>query len=228
MLATLLHPGSYLGIFLLMVLTGCGMPVPEEVFIVGAGVLSANGELRPEFAFAATLLGALVGDAVMYGIGYRFGHGLLHRHPKLSALVGAHREEYFERAVERHGFKVLLMARFMVGVRGPVYLAAGVVRMPFLKFMLWDLVCATLVVGLFFGLAFFFGEEIVDLITDAELGFTIIVLTGAAVVVAFLALRRHRRRLIEQVIVTAGEAPTEEEMAEEAAEQDEEPQREAS
>lgn len=228
MLATLLHPGSYLGIFLLMVLTGCGMPVPEEVFIVGAGVLSANGELRPEFAFAATLLGALVGDAVMYGIGYRFGHGLLHRHPKLSKLVGANREEYFERAVERHGFKVLLMARFMVGVRGPVYLAAGVVRMPFLKFMLWDLVCATLVVGLFFGLAFFFGEEIVDLITDAELGFTIIVLTGAAVVVAFLALRRHRRRLIEQVIVTAGEAPTAEEMAEEAAEQDEEPKREAS
>lgn len=227
MLATLLHPGSYLGIFLLMVLTGCGMPVPEEVFIVGAGVLSANGELRPEFAFAATLLGALVGDAAMYGIGYRFG-GLLHRYPKLSKLVGADREEYFERAVERHGFKVLLMARFMVGIRGPVYLAAGVVRMPFLKFMLWDLVCATLVVGLFFGLAFFFGEEIVDLITDAELGFTIIVLVGAAVVVAFFALRRHRQRLIEQVIVTAGEAPTAEEMAEEAAGQDEAPKREAS
>jgi membrane protein DedA with SNARE-associated domain len=227
-LATLLHPGSYLGIFLLMVLTGCGMPIPEEVFIVGAGVLAANGELRPELAFAATLLGALVGDAAMYGIGYRFGHGLLNRHPKLSKLLGANREEYFERAVERHGFKVLLMARFMVGVRGPVYLAAGVVRMPFLRFLLWDLVCATLVVGLFFGLAFFLGEEIVDLIKEAEMGFTLIVLTGAAVVIAFLALRRHRRRLIEQVIVTAGESPTAEEMAEEAAEQDAEPKREAS
>src|SRR5690349_24846862 len=102
-----------------MVLTGCGMPVPEEVFIVGAGVLSANGELRTEFAFAACLLGALVGDAVMYGIGYRFGHGLLRRHPKFSKLLGAQREEHFERAVLRHGFKVLLLARFMVGVRGP-------------------------------------------------------------------------------------------------------------
>jgi membrane protein DedA with SNARE-associated domain len=222
-LATLLHPGSYLGIFLLMVLTGCGLPVPEEVFIVGAGVLSAKGELRPEFAFAATLLGALVGDAVMYGIGYRFGHSLMRRHPKLSKLVGAEREPYFERAVERHGFKVLLMARFMVGVRGPVYIAAGVVRMPFLRFMLWDLVCATLVVGLFFGLAYFWGEEIVDLITDAELGFTLIVLAGVAVV-AFIALRRHRRRLLEQVIVTAGEAPT----PDETAEHDESPKREAS
>ena len=215
MLATLLHPGSYLGIFLLMVLTGCGMPVPEEVFIVGAGVLSAQGELRPEFAFAATLLGALVGDAAMYGIGYRFGR-ILHRHPKLSKLFGADREKNFERAVERHGFKVLLMARFMVGVRGPVYLAAGAVRMPFFKFLLWDLVCATLVVGLFFGLAFFFGEEIVDFITDAELGFTLVVLTAAAVV-AFVALRRHRRRLLEKVIVNAGETPTAAEVASEEA-----------
>lgn len=225
MLATLLHPGSYLGIFLLMVLTGCGLPVPEEVFIIGAGVLSANGELRPEFAFPAALLGALVGDAAMYGIGYRFGHGLLNRHPKLSKLVGAHREEYFERAVQRHGFKVLLLARFMVGVRGPVYLAAGVVRMPFLRFLLWDLVCATLVVGAFFALAFFFGEEIADLLTDAEVGLTVIVVI-VATVVAFVALRRHRRRLLEQVIVSAGETPTTEEVNEKAA--DNIPQREAS
>jgi membrane protein DedA with SNARE-associated domain len=226
-LATLLHPGSYLGIFLLMVLTGCGLPVPEEVFIIGAGVLSANGELRPEFAFAACLLGALVGDAAMYAIGYRFGHSLLNRHPKLSKLVGANREEYFERAVERHGFKVLLLARFMVGVRGPVYLAAGVVRMPFLRFLLWDLVCATLVVGAFFALAFFFGEEIADLLTDAEVGLTVIVLTVAAVI-AFVALRRHRRRLLEQVIVTAGEAPTAAEVKAEAETEAETPQREAS
>lgn len=227
MLATLLHPGSYLGIFLLMVLTGCGLPIPEEVFIIGAGVLSANGELRPEFAFPAALLGALVGDAAMYGIGYRFGHGLLHRHPKLSKLVGAHREEYFERAVQRHGFKVLLLARFMVGVRGPVYLAAGVVRMPFLRFLMWDLVCATLVVGAFFGLAYFFGEEIADLLTDAEVGLTVIVVI-VATVVAFVALRRHRRRLLEQVIVSAGETPTAEEIANESNDVDEVPKREAS
>ncbi|MBA4106113.1 MAG: hypothetical protein C0485_10165 [Pirellula sp.] len=226
MLATLLHPGSYFGIFLLMVLTGCGLPVPEEVFIIGAGVLSANGELRPEFAFPAALLGALVGDAAMYGIGYRFGR-LLHRYPKLSKLFGADREEYFERAVERHGFKVLLLARFMVGVRGPVYLAAGVVRMPFLKFLLWDLVCATLVVGAFFSLAFFFGEEIADLLTDAEVGLTVIVI-GVAAAVAFVALRRHRQRVLEQVIVTAGEAPTAAEVKADAVTEIETPQREAS
>jgi len=211
-LASLLHPGSYLGVFALMVLTGCGLPVPEEVFVIGAGVLSAQGELRPEIAFAACLLGALAGDAIMYGIGYRFGHSLLWVHPKFAKFVGAEREEYFERAVLRHGFKVLLLARFMVGVRGPVYLAAGVVRMPFWRFFVWDLICATLVVGAFFSLSYNFGDDIARLLRDAEVALTLIVVAVIAVI-ALVALRRRRRRLLEKVIATIEAEPTAEEKA---------------
>ena len=56
----------------------------------------------------------------------------------------------------------------MVGVRGPVYLAAGVVRMSFLRFIICDLVCATLVVGTFFSLSYFYGKDIYEFIRDAE------------------------------------------------------------
>jgi membrane protein DedA with SNARE-associated domain len=208
--ASLLHPGSYLGVFALMVLTGCGLPVPEEVFIIGAGVLSAQGDLRPEVAFFACWLGALVGDALMYSIGRRFGHNLLWVHPKFARFVGADREEYFERAIERHGFKVLLLARFMVGVRGPVYLAAGVVRLPFLRFLLWDLVAATLVVGAFFSLSYAFGDEIARLLRDAEVLLTVSIL-AAIVVAAFILLRRQRRQLLERVIEKVEAEPTAEE-----------------
>jgi membrane protein DedA with SNARE-associated domain len=210
--ASLLHPGSYLGIFALMVLTGCGLPVPEEVFIIGAGVLSAQGDLRPEVAFFACLLGALVGDAVMYCIGRRFGHNLIWVHPKFAQFVGADREEYFERAVERHGFKVLMLARFMVGVRGPVYLAAGVVRLPFLRFLLWDLIAATLVVAAFFSLSYSFGDEIARLLRDAEVLLTISVL-AVIVVAGFMLLRRQRSQLLEKVIEKVEAEPTAEEKA---------------
>jgi len=210
--ASLLHPGSYLGIFALMVLTGCGLPVPEEVFIIGAGILSAQGDLRPEIAFAACLLGALVGDAAMYSIGRRFGHNLIYLHPKFARFVGAEREEYFERAIMRHGFKVLLLARFMVGVRGPVYLAAGVVRMPFLRFLAWDLVCASLVVGAFFSLSYNFGDDIARLLRDAEVMLTVVVIAVLGVV-AFISLRRHRRQLLEKVIEKVEAEPTAEEKA---------------
>ena len=202
MVQSILQPGSYLGLFGFMVLTGCGMPLPEEVAIICAGVLSAEGKLNPQAAFAAVLLGALVGDVMMYHIGRRFGHNLAWIHPKLAKVVHADREEYFEKAILRHGFKVLFLARFMVGIRGPVYLAAGVVRMPFRRFLLWDLVSATAVVGLFFGLSYYFGQDIARLLREAELTLTLAVL-AIALGVGFIIMRRHRRRLTEHVIEEA-------------------------
>lgn len=195
----LFQSGSYLGIFAFMVLTGCGLPIPEEVAIVYAGVQSSQGELAWPVAFAALLAGALVGDAVMYGIGYRFGHSLLRRKPKLAWLLHADRERQFEEAIERHGFKVMVLARFMVGVRGPAYLAAGVVRMPFRRFLLWDLVAATAVVGAFFAASYYFGKDIARMLRDAEAVFTLVAL-GVVAVVAYVALQRHRKRLLERVL----------------------------
>jgi len=195
----LLENFGYFGIIIFLVLTGCGLPIPEEVPIVLAGILSSQpGGLQPEWAFAACLIGALLGDSVMYAIGYHFGHGLLSSHPKLGKFIGAQREEYFEQSILRHGFKVMLLARFMVGVRGPVYLAAGVVRIPFRRFLFWDLFCATLVVGTFFSLSYFFGEEITGLLREAELAFTLVLLAVALAV--GLWYRRFRQRALDATL----------------------------
>ena len=158
----LVTQGKYLGIILFLVLTGCGLPIPEEVPIILAGVLSSRQPplLDPWLAYFSCLVGALIGDAVMYAIGYHWGNGLLSAHPRIGKFLHAEREARFEDSVQRHGLKVMLLARFMVGIRGPVYLAAGVVRIPFRRFVAMDLVAATLVVSLFFSLAYMFGERI--------------------------------------------------------------------
>ena len=199
MFAILFHPSSYLGIVVFLVLTGCGLPIPEEVAIVVAGVLSAQGNLRPELALAACLVGAIAGDCIMYAIGYRWGHSLLSAHPRVAKFLRADREARFEQAIERHALKVMLLSRFLVGIRGPVYLAAGVVRMPFRKFLLFDLLCATLVVGTFFWLSYAFGEEVVDWIRKGELTVTLIVLLVVAAVGTYL-YRRSRRKITRVVI----------------------------
>src|SRR4051794_33487993 len=72
MLASLLHPSSYLGFFVFIAATGCGMPIPEEAAIVVAGVLSSQQQLDWRIAFAVCLAGAVVGDSFMYAIGYRW------------------------------------------------------------------------------------------------------------------------------------------------------------
>jgi membrane protein DedA with SNARE-associated domain len=190
-LASLFHPTSYFGIFLFIALTGCGMPLPEEVAIVVAGVLSAQETLQWGWAFAACLAGALVGDSLMYLIGYYGGRRLLYAHPRFAKLLGAEREVRFEQAIQRHAFKVMLLSRFLVGVRGPVYLAAGIVRLPFRVFVICDLICATLVVGFFFGLAFAFGPAVRDWIRNGEIWVTVIVLL---LVIAIGGLLYYRNR----------------------------------
>lgn len=198
MIASLFSPSSYLGIIVFLVLTGCGMPLPEEVAIVLAGVLSAQGHLHPGLAFAACLVGALLGDMIVYAIGFRWGRNLLSYHPRLAKLLGAEREKKFEEAIEQHALKVMLLSRFLVGVRGPVYLAAGVIRLPFRRFLIYDIICATIVVGLFFGVAFLFGDHVAHLIRDAELKVTIAV--AVLVIIASLVLYFRYRATIYRVI----------------------------
>jgi membrane protein DedA with SNARE-associated domain len=171
---------SYLGIIVILVLTGTGLPVPEEVPIVAAGIASSVGTLHPWWAYVSCLLGALGGDAVLYAIGYHFGHSLFSRHPRFAHLLHAEREARIEQMIRRHELKVFFLSRFMVGVRAPVYLAAGVLRIPFHRFLLIDAFCATSVVGLFFGLSYAFGHRLTRLIRQSEIWLTV---TVAVVVV---------------------------------------------
>lgn len=187
---------SYLAITVVLILTGSGLPIPEEVPIIAAGVMSAppDGTLNPFIAVACCLVGALVGDVIMYWIGYHFGRGVLCEHRWWARCVTPEREVKIERMFLRHGLKVFFVARFLVGLRTPVYLTAGILRVSFKKFLLIDLICATAVVGSFFGLTYMFGESIAKTVKRAEAWLTI----GVVIAVVFAAVyvwRRYRHNL---------------------------------
>ena len=195
MLASLLHPSSYLGFFVFIALTGCGLPIPEEAAIVVAGVLSAQGQLDCRIAFAVCLAGAVVGDSFMYAIGYRWGHGIFTSHPRFAKLFAAENEQQFQKAVESHALKVMMLARFLVGVRAPVYVMTGVVRLPYRRFLVYDIISASLVVGAVFGLSYLFGEQVAGWVKHAEARATIVVLL-IVIAVGALTYYRHRERVM--------------------------------
>lgn len=191
------HHLGYLGIVLFLALCGCGIPIPEEAPLVLAGVLSSQGTLEPWMAFASCLVGALLGDSLMYAIGRHFGHAWLTKHPSVSRFIDAEKEEKFEHAVRRHGFKVLLLTRFLVGVRGPVYYAAGAAKVPYLRFLLWDLIGATVVVGVIFGLGYRFGNGIAKIINDAEEVATAVVILGLMSVGVYFLYKKQTAKVAE-------------------------------
>ncbi len=192
----LLTHGSYLAIIVVLILTGSGLPVPEEVPIIAAGILSSHGQLHPWLALASCLFGALAGDCVMYWIGYHFGRSVVREHPWWAHFVKPQREAQIEQMLEKHGLKVFFLARFLVGLRSPVYLSAGIMRVPFRRFLLIDLLCATTVIGLFFSLSYKYGTTITRLIRRVEILLTVVVVV-TVVVAAIYCWHRHRRRLAE-------------------------------
>src|SRR3954470_2252522 len=175
MLGSLFHPASYLGFFVFIAATGCGLPIPEEAAIVVAGVLSSQGQLNPWVAFAACLAGAVVGDSFMYAIGYHWGHGLFTSHPRFAKLLAEENEEQFQQAIDSHALKIMLLARFLVGVRAPVYLMTGALRMPYRRFLVYDIISASAVVGVVFSLSYVFGDNVREWVHHAEFYATLVV-----------------------------------------------------
>lgn len=193
--------GSYHGIILFLTLTGLGLPVPEEVPIVAAGVASRAEALKWYYALPSCLVGALLGDSLMYAIGRFFGEKILKEHPWWSGFLTEQREKTIEDLIKKHGIKAFFAARFLVGLRSPFYLTAGILRVPYRWFLVADFICASIVISVFFGLAYLFGDRITGLIQSAERGFTAIAITGfvaALAVVAFFSFRRRRMRMLDQ------------------------------
>jgi membrane protein DedA with SNARE-associated domain len=203
----ILTHGSYLAIIAILALTGAGLPVPEEVPTVAAGVLSsaAVGKLNPGLAFLSCLIGALLGDCIMYGIGRFLGTTYMRRHPLFARIMHEEREKQMEGLIGSHGLKVFLLARFLVGVRSPIYLAAGVMRVEFRKFLAIDAICATFVVGTFFWLSHFFGAWVGPLVRESELAATFAVLFVAVLAGIYLFVWKNYGRQLRSQAPPAGE-----------------------
>jgi membrane protein DedA with SNARE-associated domain len=163
---------GYVGIALILILGGLGLPIPEEAPIILAAVLSRNARMITLLAFATCMVGVLVGDFVVYFLGYFYGEKVLSLRLTRRLLTRA-REAQIKGYFHRHGFKILILGRFAVGFRTAAYLTAGILKLPPLRLFLTDLVAASLSTSLMFGLGYVFANQIQSGIKEAQQWFTV-------------------------------------------------------
>jgi membrane protein DedA with SNARE-associated domain len=182
----------YLGLFLILLGAGLGLPVPEEVPIVAAAVLSHAQVFRWWVALPMILAGALAGDVVLYWVGHHWGERLVDWCVVRRVLSRA-REERLKAAYRTHGVKILLGARHVMGLRAAAFLTAGIVRVPFGKFLAIDAAAAALGIPLSFGLAYAFADQVDGVLRDIHRVERWLTLVAVATVAGWLALGAYRR-----------------------------------
>lgn len=188
------HHYGLAALFLIVMLESGGVPLPGETALVAAGVFASRGQLDVVAVIAVAAAAAIIGDNLGYWIGRTGGRGLLERSRLLSrwsSRVLPWAEGFFH----RHGAKTIFIGRFFSVLRVTAAWMAGVSRMHWWTFFLWNAaggICWAALVGL---IAYFAGEAAGNAISHYGLigGGALVALVLAAVV----GFHFWRKRLVE-------------------------------
>ncbi|PYM35764.1 MAG: hypothetical protein DME15_05830 [Candidatus Rokuibacteriota bacterium] len=182
----------YAGLYLMLFGAGLGLPVPEEVPVVLAGLLSRAEIFRWWLALPVCVVGVLSGDVVLYWLGHHWGERVLDWRP-VRCVLPREREAWLLAAYRQHGVKIIFGARHVMGFRAAAFLTAGIAHIPFWKFLGVDAAAACLGLPVSFGLAYVFADRVQSVLADVHRVERWLALTAVAAVAAWLAVWAYRR-----------------------------------
>jgi membrane protein DedA with SNARE-associated domain len=128
---------GYLVVFFGVMLESAGVPLPGETVLIAAGALVHRGILDPADVLFFGIFGAITGDQIGYWIGRRGGRPFVLRWGRY-VFVNRERLAQAEAFFARHGGRAVFFARFVAGLRIFGALVAGISRMPWGRFALYN------------------------------------------------------------------------------------------
>jgi membrane protein DedA with SNARE-associated domain len=150
---------TYVGLFVVLVMCGLGLPLPEDVALLAGGYLVHRGITRYPLTLAVSLLGVIAGDNSLFFLGRRFGTGLV-RYFGINRPDTKLQIERIRGFMERHGNRAIFYARFLAGLRALVYLTAGSFGVSPGRFLFFDILGAVISVPVVVSLGYVFGSEL--------------------------------------------------------------------
>lgn len=205
---------AFLAIFVFLIVFGFTLPISEEIALALVGVAArANGQSLLE-TLAVAYPALLLADFVFYGVARAVGPKLL-RSRVFTRLVSAEKildgEDYFA----QRGPRILFFSRFVVGLRAPAIIAAGLLRMKLRRFFLYDSASVLISTPLWLILGYALGAQF-----DVQVGTLgkifafaapVAIVLGSALV--YRSVRKDRRRAMRMAKISDGEqeSPSEKE-----------------
>ncbi len=186
MVQGLLEHFTYAALFALLVGAGVGLPVPEEMTQLAAGVLARTGRIAFWPGVAVTYAGILLGDYLLFRLGRRHGSRVLES-PAIARLLTPSRRRFIEEHFSRHAFLTIMAGRHASGLRLPTFALAGSSGVSTRTFLLADALSALLSVPLVVGLGWLFAHNLEKARRDLrELEIAAALLLAASIAVTWL------------------------------------------
>lgn len=149
------------GVGFLIFLENVIPPIPSELILPLAGFRARVGAVDPFWVWPAATAGSVLGALVLYGVGAWLGYERLHQlaGKKWFVLSSQKDLEKGYALFEKHGGKIVLLARCVPLIRSLVSIPAGLARMPLWRFTVLTAIGSAVWNGLFIGLGWMLGEN---------------------------------------------------------------------
>lgn len=187
------------GIFIALLLGGLGFPIPEDLPLILSGIAAARGVVELDSIALICYIGVIIGDQVLYFLGFLFGKKLMKKGIDSPLLPHLTQEwvDYVRVRWRGKRYLLIIMARHLFPFRAVTFISAGALHVPYIDFLVADLFAALLSVTIMLGIGYFIGEQlspevIKHLIDQAHVYTFAICLIG----VLFWLYRRQRQKRI--------------------------------
>ncbi len=176
-------------LFVSCLVEGFGIPLPGETLLIACALMAASGDLDLASVLVVAWVGTQLGDIIGFLIG---GWGLKRLFG--SGAVPPQRLQRAEALFARWGMGLLMVGRFLDGIRQTSNLAAGLLAMPWWRFLLGTLIGTSLWVGTFGLGAYLLKEDFHAIVAFLKpLGPAGLALTALLLIGLILYLIRRRR-----------------------------------
>lgn len=188
-----LNHHGYLAVAGLVFLEDFGVPVPGETILILGAVYAATGRLSIVLVALLGFIAAMLGDNVGFTIGHFGGRPLVVRYGRYVRLT-TERADKATRFFERHGGKIVVLARFIEGLRQANGIIAGIAGMHWARFVIFNAIGAALWVAVWTSVGYFSGSHINAIYSVVTRYDTYFAIAVGVVVLGYIARRVWRAR----------------------------------
>ena len=188
---------QYAAIALVLFLAGLGVPIPEDIPLIYGGVMSGKGAMNVYVHFVVSMVFIVLGDVSLYMIGKKISKNA-ETPSRFQKILTPERQAKVQGYFDRYGSWAVFLGRFVAGVRGAVYLTAGMARFPLPRFIFLDFLAALISVPVWIYLGYWAGSNWEMILNQAK-EYTFYVISGGVILIALIWIwRRKRSEVLEE------------------------------